>query len=123
MGNNMNPFNVLSYVLVSAISMFVAWLLFTKKLEPKVARMNFIDTGKMTRYALRLDEKAEADLQRLAATYGLKSGADVYDLGIRLLTWMTNQQADGYKIGRRKNNIVQHLKLPEFDHDTWKAAA
>jgi hypothetical protein len=118
----MNPFNLLSHILTLSVSIFVAWLLLTRILEPKVGRTNFIDTSKMTRYPLLLDEKAKAAVERLTATYGLNTKADVYDLGIRLLTLITNSRADGYEIGKRNDTIVQHLILPEFNRDIWKAS-
>jgi hypothetical protein len=63
------------------------------------------------RYTLLLDDVAAKHTERLAATYGLKNKADVYDLAIRVLTWVTEQHIDGYEVGRFKDAAFQPLLI------------
>lgn len=75
----------------------------------------------MTRYALLLDKAALSAVERLQATYGLRTKADVYDLAIRVLTWATEQQVNGYEFGRSKGEEFQPLHLPyQLNHRAWK---
>ena len=64
-----------------------------------------------TRYTMLLDDSAPATVERLQATYGLKNKADVYDMAIRVLHWMTEQQFADYEIGRYKDEAFQPLLL------------
>jgi hypothetical protein len=69
-------------------------------------------TSNLTRYALLLDDGAVRSVDRLQATYDLKTRADVYDLAVRVLTWATEQQLNGYEFGRHKEGVFQPLHLP-----------
>lgn len=81
-----------------------------------------MSTTGLTRYALLLDEGALSAVERLQSTYRLKTKADVYDLAIRVLTWATEQQANGYEVGRAKGEQFQPLLLThELDASAWKA--
>ncbi len=63
------------------------------------------------RYTLLIDDTAVKHTERLVATYGLKNKADVYDLAIRVLTWVTEQQLAGYEVGRFKAETFQPLLI------------
>jgi hypothetical protein len=65
-----------------------------------------------TRYALILDPAALMAVERVQNAYGLKTKADAYDLAIRVLTWLTDQQVNGYEVGRQKGQEFQPLLLP-----------
>ncbi len=64
------------------------------------------------RYTILLDDTGAKHLERLVATYGLKCKADVYDLAIRVLTWVTEQHLDSYEVGRFKAATFQPLLIP-----------
>lgn len=64
------------------------------------------------RYTLLLDDQAAKHAERLVETYGLKCKADVYDLAVRVLTWVTEQHLDGYEVGRLKDETFQPLLIP-----------
>lgn len=63
------------------------------------------------RYTILLDDTANKHMDRLVATYGLKSKADVYNLAVTLLTWVTEQHLAGYEVGRFKEELFQPLLL------------
>ena len=65
-----------------------------------------------TRYALLLEPGALRAVERLQRTYELKNKAEVYDLAVRVLTWATEQQLNGFDIGRSKGDEFQPLLLP-----------
>jgi hypothetical protein len=65
-----------------------------------------------TRYTLLLDQGAVKAVERLQRTYDVKNKAEVYDLAIRVLTWVTDQQINGYEIGRSKGDEFQPLLVP-----------
>lgn len=74
-----------------------------------------------TRYALVLDDGALRAVERLQSTYGLRTKADLYDLAVRVLTWATDQQVNGYEFGRYKDGDFQPLLLPhELNRRAWK---
>lgn len=75
-----------------------------------------------TRYTLLLDDGAMRSVERLREAYGLRNKAEIYDLAVRVLTWMTDQQADGYEVGRFKEADFQPLLLPyTLNLEDWKA--
>jgi hypothetical protein len=75
------------------------------------------------RYTLLLDEGAVRDVERLQDTYGLRNRADVYDLAIRVLNWVTEQQIDGFDVGRSKSEEFQPLLLPyTLNKQRWEAS-
>ena len=75
----------------------------------------------LTRYALLLDDGALRAVERLQGAYDLKTKADVYQLAIRVLTWATEQKANGYEFGRYKDTEFQPLNLVhEPDTQVWK---
>ncbi len=76
------------------------------------------------KYSLLLDKGAVQEVERLRTTYGLKTKADVYDLGVRVLLWLTEQQANGYEIGRAKDDDFAPLLLPHrLDAQAWAEGA
>lgn len=69
-----------------------------------------------------LDDGVVRNIERLQRTYNLKNKAEVYDLAARVLTWMTEQQANGREVGRFANGDFQPLLMPYApDPETWKA--
>jgi len=64
------------------------------------------------RYTILLDDVAAKNMERLVATYGLKNKADAYELAVRVLIWVTEQQLDGYEVGRFKEETFQPLLIP-----------
>jgi hypothetical protein len=76
-----------------------------------------------TRYTIVLDEGAARDLERLKESFRLKTKADVFDLSTTVLLWAAQQLADGYEIGRAKDDAFQPLLLPKtFDKAAWSGA-
>ena len=76
-----------------------------------------------TRYTVLLDEDANQAIERLRVAYKLKSKADVYDLAVRVLTWMTDQKASDYDTGRFVDGSFQPLLLPyEINKTAWEAS-
>jgi hypothetical protein len=74
------------------------------------------------RYTLLLDDGAVRNVDRLQAAYQLKTRADVYQLATRVLTWITEQNANGREVGRFSNGDFQPLLMPhELDVEAWKA--
>jgi hypothetical protein len=63
------------------------------------------------RYTLLLDDLAAKHAERLVATYGFKNKAEVYDLAMRVLTWVTEQHLAGYEVGRVKEETFEPLLI------------
>ena len=74
------------------------------------------------RYTLLLDEQAVVSMERLRIAYRLETKADVYSLAIRVLTWATDQRANGYIVARSNEDGTQPLRLPDFDIDKWTSS-
>lgn len=76
------------------------------------------------RYGLLLDDKANLAVERLRVTYGLGNKAEVYDLGVRLLTHMANETAQGIPFGRHSAATgFQALAMPPMDVELWNTGA
>ncbi len=72
------------------------------------------------KYSLMLDEGAQVTMARLQRAYGLENKAAVYDLAVRVLNWVAQQQLQGYEVGRCANEEFQPLVLPnDFDRAAW----
>lgn len=67
-----------------------------------------------TRYTLVLDDMAAEHVERLQAAFRFGTKAEVYELGVRMLTWVTEQQASGLEVGRfdAQRAEFQPLLLP-----------
>jgi hypothetical protein len=77
-----------------------------------------------TRYTIVLDDDAMRDIERLRAAYRLKSKADVFDLASTVLSWIAQQQADGYDVGRARGDDFQPLLMPRpLDVAAWRNSA
>jgi hypothetical protein len=73
-----------------------------------------------SRYTLLLDPGAQRAADRLQGTYALKNRAEVYELAVRVLTWMTDQQLSGFDVGRCKGDDFQPLLLPyTLNRSAW----
>jgi len=80
------------------------------------------------RYTLLIDSKAAENLERLRRTYDLSTWACVFELGIRLLTWITNQNSCGYDAPVRARvsetghiESIERLELPyAVNYDAWR---
>lgn len=79
-------------------------------------------------YALLLDSRAAEHMERLRRTYSLATWADVYELSIRLLTWVTEQNTSGCHAPVRAQvnktgqiAIMERLTLPyTANYDVWR---
>ena len=68
----------------------------------------------MTRYTVVIDDAMVETLDRLKKAYGLKTKADVFDLGVTVLWWMAQQQKNGYEVGRKiGDDPFQPLLIPQ----------
>jgi hypothetical protein len=77
-----------------------------------------------SRYTLLLDEDALRTVERLREAFGLRNKAEVYDLSVRILSWLTDQQAGGYEVGRFKNGDFHPLLLPyNVNLSSWRASS
>jgi hypothetical protein len=75
------------------------------------------------RYTILLDDAASQGLEALRKAYGLKNKAEVYELAVRVLAWTTDQEANGYEVGRFKDGSFQPLLLPyKVKKDQWLAS-
>lgn len=75
------------------------------------------------RYTMILDDAALDSVERLQATFGLGNKAETYQLAIRVLSWVAEQQAEGYEIGRyhAENDQFQPLLMPlPFNAKRWR---
>ncbi len=76
-----------------------------------------------TKYTMLLDEGAKLEVDRLQRVYSLETletKADVYDLGLRVLLWMTQQQVQGREFGCYSEEEFRPLILPvTLDKNKW----
>lgn len=64
------------------------------------------------RYTILLDDDAIKNMIRLRQSWGLKNNAQTYELAVRVLSWLTEQQLAGYEVGRFKDEVFQPLLMP-----------